>query len=79
LQLVTARADRPVDLHVEALDGGRELVDVIEVQRNMSAWWAAKRPSTARRSCGIFGRIRVWAGSAKAATSRTPTMSASSI
>ena len=47
--------------------------------RSISAWCAPKRPSNARRSCGIFGRIRVCASSARASTSRTPAISASSI
>jgi hypothetical protein len=52
LQLLTERADHPVDLDVQALDRGRELVDVIQVhpqhQRVMGAETPLQRPAQLR-------------------------------
>jgi hypothetical protein len=51
-QLLTERADHPVHLEVEALDGGRELVDVVQVhpqhQRVMGAEAPLQRPAQLR-------------------------------
>ena len=42
------------------VDRGDELVDVVAgACRSIRAWWSSKRPTSASRSSGILGRIRV--------------------
>ena len=74
------RGERQFDAVAEVLDRGVERVDVREQLRDHDPWCSiCKRLASASRNCGIFRRIRAFAGSASCAESLTPASNASSI